>query len=365
MMKSVRQLRRLLPILLAFAGLVVKETNGFQSQPVFRIVNLRPFTQRPSVLAVSSHNNIQNNEDNDDIRSRNDSRQHAPITKSRRKRIRKALVAIAFASVAFASSFFFGLRPANAKYGYELDKTMSLRPGMSREAIEQVERGEVSVDEALAEQKQQARDKSTTAEESLKQEKKKHTSSSSLYGDDEDQDDDELLGADITYAPASQADQTAAAQLQGMQRSQFAAKIKGRSSFQTIKVGVGLFIPTFGAMCVREYVRQGREEAYVKKGLEVLKAQRAEYFNITESTSDVELEDELKGLKKNETAIYDDEEDDDDDDDEEPEPPSRQTRKPLGPRPDAGGAGGGAGASGNGRPSEEDINRLKRLLNKS
>ena len=139
----------------------------------------------------------------------------------------------------------------------------------------------------------------------------------------------------------------------------------------TLKVSVGLFIPTWGAMGVREFVRRRKEEQYVKKGLEILEAQKAEYFNITETTPDSDIEDELKDLKdsdddENEDADQDDDDDDDDDDDEEEddddEPPTRRSPK----RPSGGPTSGGGGDDGDGgRPSEDDLKRLGDIFNKS
>ena len=131
----------------------------------------------------------------------------------------------------------------------------------------------------------------------------------------------------------------------------------------TLKVSVGLFIPTWGAMGVREFVRRRKEEQYVKKGLEILEAQKAEYFNITETTPDSDIEDELKDLKdsdddENEDADEDDDEEEDDDD----EPPTRRSPK----RPSGGPTSGGGGDDGDGgRPSEDDLKRLGDIFNKS
>lgn len=66
----------------------------------------------------------------------------------------------------------------------------------------------------------------------------------------------------------------------------------------------------------REILRSRRERNYVKKGLAIMQAQKAEYFNVTSTVDDSDIEDELKGMK-NETNPEDDDDDDDDDDDEE------------------------------------------------
>jgi hypothetical protein len=123
-------------------------------------------------------------------------------------------------------------------------------------------------------------------------------------------------------------------------------------------------------MIGREYVRRRREERYVKKGLEILEAQKAEYFNITNTKNDVDVEDELKDLKnKNNTQTEDDDDDDDDDTDVPPTTTRRSPRKPLGDPPKNSGGSGNTGSgnsnAGSSKPSAADIEKLNKLLGKS
>jgi len=158
-----------------------------------------------------------------------------------------------------------------------------------------------------------------TQPESPKEEVKKvKAKQDSLYGDVADEDDfeDDEFQLEATDAIDSTGSLTAGGQIgrtkakamQSSKKTQFAAYQTEKNPVLYTKVGVGLFIPTFGAMFIREMVRQRKEEAYVKKGLEILEAQKAEYFNVTSTSEDSDLEDELKDLKSK------DEEKDDDDD---------------------------------------------------
>jgi len=259
---------------------------------------------------------------------------------------------------------------------------MSLRPGMSKEQAAAVEKGDVAVVQQLVEETPSVF-KSSPSKGAATTTTTKPSSAFDDYGDIDDEDDDGFFdNAENDFStPASQADKARADQIQSATSDKFAAYHKGKSRSTTIKVGVAFFLPTYGFMIVREYVRRRREERYVQKGLEILKAQKAEYFNVTETKSDSDIEDALKDLKKkNATGTDEDDEDDedddddsdddddDDDDDDEPEPPRRPPRKPLGDPPKgdgSGGAAGGGGGAGDGKPSEEDLEKLKRLYGKS
>ena len=307
-----------------------------------------------------------------------------------RKRVSKfsktLLLASAFLSVAM------GPKAAHAKFAHELqdERTMSLRPGVTQDQAIALNEGEVPDDlpepstsstlQNLQHQRQQEQQQSET---------KKSSSSSSKrsfdYGDDDDGDDfDDFLDDDDksrksspnTRTSISKSELSKASDFQSSTKSQFSGmgpKSTAQSRMLTLKVSIGLFIPTWGAMGVREFVRRRKEEKYVKKGLEILEAQKAEYFNITETTPDSDIEDELKDLKDEDEDEDEDEEDendgdDDDDDDEEDEededesPPRRTPKRPSGgPRDDSGGSSGG----GDGRPSEDDLKRLGDIFNKS
>ena len=165
---------------------------------------------------------------------------------------------------------------------------------------------------------------------------------------------------------ATQSEKALGDKLQASTRDQFASyQQSGPKTFLKFKVGVAFFAPTYGFMMGREYLRRRREERYVKKGLEILQAQKAEYFNITNTENDTDVEDELKNLKSNNSTDTDDDDDDDDDNDDDSPPAAtrRPPRKPLGDPPKNSGGGGG---NSNGKPpSAADIDKLNKLLGKS
>ena len=196
------------------------------------------------------------------------------------------------------------------------------------------------------------------------------------FSDDVDLDDDveewDSISTSNSGPTTLAAPSAAMAAASGPSSSGFASNADRSARKQRmtqIQVGTLIFGPTFGGTMIREYVRRRREEAYVTKGLEIQKAQYAEYFNVTETTKDSDLEDELKGIKnKNETST-DDEEDDSDDDDDEPEPPRGSSSRGGPKRPSPPGDGGSSGGSdsdpGYGKPSDEDLDRLNSMFNKS
>eukprot|EP00977_Amphora_coffeiformis_P013805 scaffold3731_cov156-Amphora_coffeaeformis.AAC.3 len=282
--------------------------------------------------------------------------------RSWRRRIRTWALSFALGTSMFRSI------PANAKFSYELRETptSSLRPGVSREQADLIEQGEldgrsVEAKTALAPEPE----KPVTPKKAAAPKKQ------SSYYDDDDEDDNFLEEEAIGRA-ASQADQKTAKRLQS--RSNFAAYHQGKSNSLTVKVAVAFFVPTYGAMIIREYVRRRKEEVYVQKGLEILEAQKAEYFNVTGTAADSDVQDALKKLKKNETKTDDDDddddddgEDDDDDDDDDDEDDKPRGRKGGPKRPTGGGDDGGSSGSGDGsgRPSDEDLSRLNQMFNRS
>ncbi len=277
-------------------------------------------------------------------------------------------------------------KPAEAKFAYEIreERKYSIRPGATQEQASKLIEGEVPDDisesksifdtQSQSEKDQVERQKQQQQQQLNPQQKPK---SAFDYGDEDDEEDDYLefqersSVASSKKGLASQAERKVAERLQSTTRSQFSgidpSKTKSRALY--LKVSVGLFIPTWGAMGVREFVRRRKEEVYVKKGLEILEAQKAEYFNVTETTSDSDIEDELKDLKDGDEDDDSDDDaddaDDDDDDDEEPKTPPPSSRK--GPKRPSGGGGsdGNSGGSGDGRPSDDDLKRLGDLFNKS
>jgi len=312
-------------------------------------------------------------------------RQHRRIGRFRRK-LRKWV-----ASVALAGSLLFGsglTRPAQAKFSYELgeQRTHSLRPGMSKTQAEQVLQGDEDVlkevesksifDKADAEaEKHMAKSEASKGKAPAKSVKKK-SSSDFLYDDIDD--DFAFTEEDVAKGLTGyQVDNEIANKIKAKTSSQFAAYNKGKSTALTVKVAIALFAPTFGGMFIREHVRQRKEEAYVKKGLEILEAQKAEYFNVTSTAADSDVQDALKGLKKGKNATdtkdkkdvdNDDDDDDNDDDDEDAAPPRSSSSPPRPKRPSGGGdkdSSGSGSDPGYGRPSDEELDRLNKLFGKS
>jgi len=286
-----------------------------------------------------------------------------------------------FGTSALLAASLLGLRgkPAEAKFSYEIrdERKFSIRPGATQEQASQMVEGEIP--DGVPETKSVFDTKAQTETEEKTPQKK---SSDYDYGDEDDDEDFfdfDGSGRGSSSAKkgpgsATQNEKAVAERLRASTRSSFSgidtSKTKTRGLY--LKVSVGLFIPTWGAMGVREFVRRRKEEAYVKKGLEILEAQKAEYFNVTETTPDSDIEDELKDMKDGEDDEDsdddedDEDDDDDDDDDDEPDSPPPSSRK--GPkRPSGGGDSGGAGGGdpGYGRPSDDDLKKLGDLFNRS
>jgi hypothetical protein len=285
------------------------------------------------------------------------------------KRLKRGIISMAFATAVLwhRPGTATAAAAAAAAATKEKPQTMSIRPGMTRKQAERMEQGDVRVIEQI---KAEVPSTFTAPPTSTSEQKK---TSVVDYGDDEEDEEDHILLEESDYlfpsGPASQSDKIRSEKIQAKTVDKFAAQYRGKSKSLSIKVGVAFFVPTYGVLIVREYIRRRREEAYVKKGLEILEAQKAEYFNITETTPDSDVQDALKGLKKNATKTDDDDDDDDDeddddnDDDDEPEPPSR--RPPRKPKGDGGGGQGGGSDRDNGKPSDKDIDKLKNIFNKS
>jgi hypothetical protein len=277
------------------------------------------------------------------------------------RRIRYGAIVCAF--------WFATLRPAQAKFGYELQETptYSLRPGMSKTQAQLLEEGTLSMEDVEA-----SASTNTQQQPAAAAPKKKTAAKSSFgYGEEDEEEDDFLMEETTPVAAEPQKTQAASHST----RQSFAAYQQGKSRTLKVKVALCFFVPTYGFMFGREYVRRGRERAYVKKGLEILEVQKAEYFNITSTTNDSDVQDALKGLKKNETKTddddedEDDDEDDEDDDDEEEEdkgPRPSRGKPPRRPRGDGDGGSSGDGSdSGDGKPSAEDLDKLNKMFGRS
>ena len=289
----------------------------------------------------------------------------------------------------------------------------SLRPGISIEQAEQLTNGEMpdEVRDNIDAKSSVGKTTGLSKEDAITKTKK-----SDLYGeydaDDDEFNEDEYADEEYLFGTESSDSGTAIDPRKQRASGSFASSSGSSSTSSTdvsnkiskgtkdsfsggsktkpitvyASVGVACFIPTFGLFGVRDFIRNRKEEKNVKKGIEIIEAQRAEYFgtdkngkNITDTNSnstdttdsDSDIDDELKDLK-------DSDDDDDDDDDDEPEPPKRKRRSlPKTPQGDGSGgdsSGGGGSSSGydndngggddNG-PSDDDIQRLGDIFNKS
>ncbi len=303
----------------------------------------------------------------------------------RRKRAGRSLWFRALAAIAVFLRSITGTPPlAQAKFSYELSEspTYSLRPGMSSEQAQMLLKGEASIDQVVP----------TTPDDSSQPATSANKAKESLYGDYTDEEDDDFADALEPTAPVVDrrlmgGKKTTVPEAPKARSQQFAARDQGKSPVLYAKVAAGLFVPTFGGMFLREYIRRQREEEYVKKGLAILAAQKAEYFNLTSSEGDDEGLNKKNGTNsdQDDDKNDDDEDDDDDDDDdddggEDDTSPSSSTRgRPKRPRGGGGGDGsddknkggngnqGGSGSNdyGYGRPSDEDLDKLNQLFRKS
>ena len=94
-------------------------------------------------------------------------------------------------------------------------------------------------------------------------------------------------------SPLKQSENEASNALKSRTKSEFSGidTSKSKTKMLYVKVSVGFFVPTYGSLVVREWYRRRKEEAYVQKGLEVLEAQKKEYFGSDEDEEDEDDED--------------------------------------------------------------------------
>jgi len=352
----------------------------------------------PSTTLYSQSDDSHGN-DNDD-NTRNEAHLSSKSS-SRRLRLRKRLakygkILLLSSSLSLAAM----PKPAQAKFSHEIseEKIMSLRPGVSQSQAIDINEGEVPDDLPEAHASRFSTEAQATEEDaSASARRKKEISKKSFdYGDNEDDDydmeDEYFLQEQQTLkgsrsAPGrtsvAQSDANKANAFQAGTKSQFSGvmkKSKADKKRQTLKVSLGTFVPTFGAMFLREFIRRRKEETYVQKGLKILEAQKAEYFNVTETTADSEIEDDDDDEddddedddeedEDDENDDEDDDDDDEDDDDDDVDDDESPSQRPSTKRP-TGGGGNGSGSSGDegdgsGRPSEDDLKRLGDIFDKS
>ena len=270
----------------------------------------------------------------------------------------------------------------------------SLRPGVSRAQAEQLTSG-VMPDEVRDNVDSKTAIGATTGlskEESAAKAKQKDT----LYGDYDDYDDEDYAADEEEFGESAYGNTVTKARQKSFSSDTDTSNSISKGTKQTFtgissdssktkpmalyaKVSLACFVPTFGLFGVRDFIRTRTEEKNVKKAIEIVDAQRAEYFgvdkdgnNITATEeSDGDIEDELKDLKDgedddDEDDDDDDEDDEDDDEDEEDEPPRRRRSLPKPPKGPSGSGGfEGFDDDDDDGPSDEDIARLGDIFNKS
>jgi hypothetical protein len=239
----------------------------------------------------------------------------------------------------------------------------SLKPGISAEEAEKLaagiveeEQGDIVLGQSFSEEKE------LVAE--TKKSKKNVKTSVYDYGQDEyEEADDELdfeFEGDVKESDLHQNKMPSS-------RGGFAMSSQTKPTTKMYATAAfSIMVVPVTWLQTREFLRGRREQRYVEKGLEILQAQKAEYFNITTTSDDSDIQDELKDLKNKDDDDEDDEDDDDeDDDDEDDEDEDDRPRRPKKPR------GGGDddddddGDDDSGPPSDEDADRLNKMFGKS
>mmetsp|Transcript_13837 Transcript_13837/g.19357 ORF Transcript_13837/g.19357 Transcript_13837/m.19357 type:complete len:423 (-) Transcript_13837:2232-3500(-) len=241
---------------------------------------------------------------------------------SRRQRLQKKSSALV-TSTAFALSILFqtSAQPAVARTA---GSQLSLRPGVSSSQASVIDEGETNLEvigefqhtTSAADNDSDARTTesfglSNSGKSSPKKETKKSKKSENDfdYGDEED---------DTDFAEGFEFADTKRESVDASDNKEFAVKKKQIKNLNT-KVGIAVGVPFFGWAAVRETIRWTREQRTVEKGIKIIEAQRAEYFNVTDSgnSTDTEIEDELKDLKGEDDDDDDDDGNDDDDNDDD------------------------------------------------
>ena len=376
--------------------------------PLNKSHHLIQSTYGSALDASSSSESLESGDENGDVAGSADddtSNKNTLPQLSRRTRLKRKLKRVLAISIAAASARFAApVRPANAIYSYEItsnpDRPKSIRPGVSSNQAEQLVDGKMPeelqgssksslLDGSSSSSANESGDTASTSTRKRRfgrgnraERRNKKATSTFDYGDDEDEEfaaEDLAMSEQDKLVSGNSASGGSSNSAFESKKFSFNGEVSSKGTSQTTKVAVAMFIPTFGAMMVREAVRQRKEEKYVQKGLEILEAQKAEYFGVNTTADDADIEDELKDLKdededdeddEDEDEDYDDEDEDDEDEDEDDgRLSSRPGANPKPKKPSGGGGsdGGnaGGGSSSSGPPSEEDIKRLGDLFNKS
>jgi hypothetical protein len=237
---------------------------------------------------------------------------HARKSNSRgfRKRATRALASFAFAVGIFLKSSAPAL--AGPKDSIRANDILmnSLRPGISAQEAEQINKGELVEEEdpnVVLGQPASSTEPADRVEVKTRKVQKK-TSVYDYGEEDYEEEDDEI---DFEFEGDVKKSDLKKEWLDGGSQGNFAMKQSSgptRKMYTTAAFSIMVVPVTW--LQTREFLRGRKEQQYVEKGLKILEAQKAEYFNVTSSSDDGDIQDELKGLK-------DGDDDDDDDDDED------------------------------------------------
>jgi len=317
------------------------------------------------------------------------------LKKRNRHRRAAKVVALSLASAGSIAGIMSGApAPAFARNRQDMidsgDIIYSLRPGVTKEQAEQLTSGVMpdEVRDKIDSKTSVGAISGYSKEETIEKAKQKK----SIYGDYDDYDDDDFIAdeqefGDSSYGnsvePPSKQRQKAFSSEEGDGSSEISMSTKSvfsgisedttktKPSSLYLKVSLSMGVPTFGFFGVRDYVRNRKEEENVKRAIEIVDEQRAEYFGIDKDGKNITATDEDDETDDDDELDDGDEDDDIDEDDEDDEPPRRRRpplpKTPKGPQGDGSGGAGGPGSddSGYDRPSDDDIERMQNLFNNS
>jgi len=199
-----------------------------------------------------------------------------------------------------------------------------------------------------------AEEKPTKKREKVKTKTKTKPKSKNLYNDDEEDDDDDIDFEELSARKRTK-EATAAESASSEGKNNVGMVLqKEYSSLEFMKAFAFVAAIPVTFFCSIETYRRVHEKSYVEKALKIQELKKAEYANKLKA----EEEKRLAEMKGNETNVDDDEEDDgeddgedddDDDDDDSPKPP--KTPPPS-----------GGGDDGDSPPSQDEIDRLNKLM---
>ena len=271
-----------------------------------------PLPRRPRALP-SIHVQPQhlNNIPPSSYRNRIQLKAHKSNRLSFRKRASRALTSLAFALSIFLKSTSPALAVKEELRANDIIMN-SLRPGISAEEAESINKGEVVQDDTSEVVLGQSSTNPKGVEVDVKKVK---TKSVYDYGEEYEEEDDEIdfeFEGDVTQSDVQKD------WLDGGETNAFAmTKSSGPTKKMYITAATSILVLPVTWLQTREFLRGRREQQYVEKGLKILEAQKAEYFNVTSSADDADIEDELKDLKDKDDDGDDDDDDDDDEDDDD------------------------------------------------